>query len=160
MTEKEKFTFELAFRDAWGSATQHNQNIYIKDISDADKIVCKEKIKKFCRDLISCEKKHINFVEKIKTILDFGLKIGAAQKVLSVILKTYWCMGKISEPSYCPLDSRVIRKCNIKNEKGELVKWTYIEDIQEYINYINQIKYTIKPKTLAEWELEFWNSTI
>jgi hypothetical protein len=161
MTEREKFIFELAFRDAWGSATQHNQNIYIhKDISDAGKIVCKENIKTFCSGLISYNKEYIDFIENIKTICDFGLKVGAAQKVLSVILKTYWCMEKISEPSSCPLDSRVIKKCNVKNEKSKLVKWTCIESIQEYMNYINQIKDTIKPKTLADWELEFWNGTI
>jgi len=156
MNEKEKFLFEMMFSGAYKAAVGRNPQGK-KDIN------YQTNVKNICRKLIETyksgtvtPKEHILNIAKIQ---DCGLNPGASQKVLNVLLKLYWCMGQIEMPSHCPVDRLVINNCKIKDKNKQLVKWTQMKTIEEYENIINQIANQKKPKHIAEWELEFWNST-
>lgn len=159
MTEQEKFIFEIFFRTAWMAAVSRTKgnSRYLINIEPEK---CKQEVKDFCRQLVHqsntiTKQQHYKNVEKLN---DIGLEVWAAQKVLSVIMKLYWCIGKITKPEVCPIDRIVLRKgCGIKKN------WTKITDIDSYEDIMEQViikKCDYTDVDLADWELGLWNKVV
>jgi hypothetical protein len=92
--------------------------------------------------------------EKHPDILaDGGMRIGLAQKALNLYLKYLWCLGEISEPPHCPLDSIVLG--HVPGCKD--VCWTRMKTIEEYCDVIAKVKVAAAGRSLAQWELALWN---
>ena len=107
------------------------------------------------------EEQHIRNIEQLakeattnnKNILHKEeFRIGVAQKLLNLYLKYLWVSDKIPEPPHCPFDNIIISKINSKN-----IKWTSLNNIEEYKILIEKARKYSGKKSLAEWELEIWN---
>lgn len=117
---------------------------------------CKKSVKKFCETLVQQSEPITKFqhYNNIEELVKCGLKVWAAQKVLSVIIKLYWCIGKIPQPEVCPIDRIVIiGGCKIPG-----VNWTEINDMQTYMRIFEQVVEISDSKDgVANWELRLWN---
>ena len=151
--EIEQFQFinEQILASSIEAAFQHAK-IYRDDITVTDKeklaFRCKlqehlEAISQGYKDKPITEEQHIDNLTKLKENLttEFnnilfgnGFRIGIAQKALNLYLKYLWCLGKITEPPHCPLNSIIISeiKCNIK--------WTEMDSIEEYKRLVEGAK--------------------
>lgn len=108
------------------------------------------------------EEKHISNIKKLSNELSNKFsyclykgrfRIGNAQKALNLYLKYLWCVGLVETPLHFPIDSIVLSKISeCKN-----IRWTTMDDINEYRKIINAAKKYAKDKSIAEWELENWN---
>jgi len=83
-------------------------------------------------------------------------RIGSAQKGLNLYLKYLWCAGEIIAPPHCPIDGGLIVKLGSAFRGNS---WTQIDDIEQYKKVIAaaQNKGKKEAKSLAEWELHYWN---
>jgi hypothetical protein len=110
------------------------------------------------------EEKHVENIERLADKLsakhadilaEGGMRIGLAQKALNLYLKYLWCLGEIPKPPHCPIDSIVLSK--VPGCKD--VRWTRIEEIEEYRRIIASAKdeARFKGQSLAQWELTIYN---
>ncbi|MCK9400945.1 MAG: hypothetical protein M0Q51_13265 [Bacteroidales bacterium] len=85
-------------------------------------------------------------------------RIGISQKIINLFLKYMWAIGKIDMPFHCPIDNIVKSKLQKEVNGHSLKDWTEIDDIKEYLKYIEIIRLkSIESKiTIAQWELENW----
>ena len=150
MTEIDKFIFEMAFRNAWGPAKSRTKN-NSRYRDEFEHETCTKLVKEFCKKLVQQNKiiTKCDHYKNIQTLYAYGLKIWAAQKVLSVIIKMYWCMGKLPRPEVCPIDRLVMRHGKFD------VNWTQIEDIDEYKRIMDKL--IADNENIADWELQLWN---
>ena len=103
-------------------------------------------IKKFADEIT---KKH-------KEILQDGcFRIGRAQKLLNLYLKFQWVLGWIPEPPHCPFDYKIITK-----ELDSNISWTKMDKIADYKLLVEKAESKAKKQhlSIAEWELQAWNS--
>lgn len=86
--------------------------------------------------------------------LDKGrFRIGSAQKALNLFLKYRWCLGEIHMPPHCPFDNRIIGEL-----KGcDKIKWTSLDDIEDYKKLIHATLCKADDKGIALWELATYN---
>lgn len=80
-----------------------------------------------------------------------GFRLSHAQKSLSVVLKHFWCMGRIAEPPACPIDRVILRSVSV----GPLQPWTRVNSLQEHREMFGRVLAAADAagKTVAEWEL-------
>jgi hypothetical protein len=83
-------------------------------------------------------------------------RLGIAQKALNLYLKYLWCAGFIQAPPHCPFDSIVIRY--LHNCKD--LKWTLIDNFENYKKLVNAARRKADGKSIAEWELEIWLNSV
>lgn len=79
-------------------------------------------------------------------------RIGNAQKVLNLYLKYLWCSDLVHTPPHCPLDYKILDKGGVKG-----VKWTTLDSIEVYKEWIARIREKTGAANLSEWELGEWN---
>jgi hypothetical protein len=98
---------------------------------------------------------------------DNRLKIGVAQKMISLYLKYLWLLeDKDKKPLFAVLDRGIMKKAHIKNPPN----WTKLNCITEYKRVVLDIECFVKsqkPKKTgekftdgAEWEAEKWDDEI
>ncbi|OGY63626.1 MAG: hypothetical protein A3I89_00215 [Candidatus Harrisonbacteria bacterium RIFCSPLOWO2_02_FULL_41_11] len=135
----------------------------------------REPIKKYLRDELW--KLSIKYSQKIKgnnhikTIEDFknqankkfsgklagsGFTFGRAQKLVNLYLKYMWVCEYIKEPPHCPIDSSIIKKLGRELHKLSFLKMNK----DEYKKVISKIEKKKGNQSIAEWELNIFNSTI
>ena len=161
-----------------GLSTRSDKHpVYEKHVSE-DK---KEEFKKFKDDVKKklekykkiYEKGEISSEEHIKNIMEFAkeltekhhkilhnnkFRIGIAQKLLNLYLKYLWVLGRIDEPPHCPFDNKIITKLSKESKVIEdmRIRWTCLDNIEDYKKLVKEAVNLVKPLSLAEWELEFW----
>ena len=139
--------------------------VYVEDIYEQDKqpfvIAFHDKLKSLkekYQETVS-EKDHIKNIiqfqdeltEEFPTILrNERMRLGTAQKAVNLYLKFLWCLGDIKMPPHCPIDGKVL------TEIGANVRWTELDDVEEYRGIIDLIRIEAGNQSIAEWELEFW----
>jgi hypothetical protein len=64
---------------------------------------------------------------------DSKLRLGAAQKLLSLHLKHLWAMGLIAEPPLCPFDGIIIQQLGLTH------RWTRLDSIKEFKELITAV---------------------
>jgi hypothetical protein len=174
MTENQKkFIIQTFLSNTQCSSFQHGK-VYAKNLSKEDKRLFEENkpdfVKAFHARLESLkdtynqevsEEDHIKNIEKFReglsrdfpTILNGGrMRFGIAQKAVNLYLKFLWCLGDIEEPPHCTIDGIVLTGVKSK------IKWTELDCLEEYKGIIELIKTKAGNKSIAEWELEFWQS--
>lgn len=167
MTEnQENFILQIILSNTQGSSFQRAY-VYVEDIPERNKRefvrAFRDKLKsleKIYRQKVS-EKDHIENIEKFKDGLSKGfsavlrgkkMRLGPAQKAVNLYLKFLWCLGYIKEPPHCPIDGIVLTKVKSK------IKWTKLDDVEEYRNIIDLIKKEAGKQSIAKWELDLWQS--
>ena len=166
--EQEKFIVQTILSNTQSSSFQRGC-VYVKKISKRDKrklvIAFHEKLRsleKIYRKEVF-EKDHIENIEKFKDGLskEFPavlrgkkMRFGPAQKAVNLYLKFLWCRGYIEMPPHCPIDGIVLTKV------GSNIKWTELDDVEEYKKIIELIRARAKAgkQSIAEWELDLWQS--
>ena len=152
---------------SWGGASQR-ANIFPNGIDEKDRrafrIEIKKTIFKIFDEFDTTEKisedllieKILHLVKKFNN-QKFNFNVGHSQKLITLLLKYYWCLGWLNnEPPHCPLDRIVLTEANIK-EDGKTPSWTKMDSIEEYKKYIQKIKKVVGSKSIALWELEVFN---
>jgi predicted house-cleaning noncanonical NTP pyrophosphatase (MazG superfamily) len=84
-------------------------------------------------------------------------RIGNAQKALNLFLKYLWCLEEIPPPPHCPFDFGIINKFKRTLPPGVPTKWTELDRIEHYREYVNAARTLAHPHSLAKWELEIYN---
>lgn len=106
------------------------------------------------RHIKNIEKLSTDITKKYRDILHRNkFRIGITQKLLNLYLKYLWSIDKIPMPPHCPFDKNIISKMNILN-----INWTSLNNIKDYKLLVKQAKKHAGTKSLAEWELEIWNT--
>jgi len=166
MKLKQTFLHNEIWLLTFGGAFQR-ANIYKPNVSELKRNAFRLALKNFVTELIIHQYKEpvvefshmlniegiVAFSENWSQILNEGkLNIGVSQKLLNLALKYYWCLGGIAEPPHCPLD-RIIQQKGLKSK--HIVNWTSLDDMDEYLRIMHQIKQvaTEKGQSIAEWEL-------
>lgn len=97
--------------------------------------------------------------ERFKPVLhQERFRIGVSQKIINLFLKYMWSLGEIPEPCHCPVDGIIKDKIQQKMSGVELVDWTRLDDLFDYLKYIDIIRqFSISENmSIARWELENW----
>lgn len=148
----------------FGGAFQRN-TIYKKGVGEKERKAFRESLQIYVEDNILPtykntldDKKHSAMILAItkhatlhKDILNSdALNVGAAQKLINLLLKYYWCLGWLSEPPHFPVDSRIQKCIPGKSRKS----WTAINTLSDYQSIIDCVKEQLKDgESLAEWGL-------
>lgn len=128
MCTREEFCNGLYFASAWRDMIQH-QAIYSKTVDDKDKDSAKKEIRGYLENnvlIIYKENfiafsKHVELIEQLQNYISTikntnceyifnNFTFGHAQKLLNMILKYFWCAGKMDNyktviPPSFPIDS-------------------------------------------------------
>lgn len=166
-TEKQQFVCGEVFVAAWGASVQHASLYNAKPKTKArdafrakiERHIFSEIIPQYLASQFD-EEAHIANIAKLcefgsakgrGLLRRRGYKFGVAQKLLNLLLKYLWCLGRIPEPPHCPVDSIIIGKTRLKGT----VKWTKIVSHAEYRKVIAVIKEVADEKglSIAQWEL-------
>jgi hypothetical protein len=157
----------LTFSGAFGT---RSKKVYKSNSTNEQKGEFKNYVKEYIGNLIdnkfyaSVEVKSENHIENLVRFCDdvskkFGnildeerLRIGIGQKIFNLYLKYLWCLDKIAVPPHCPFDGYVIKKL------GSKVVWTETDKIEDYKELIDLASEKACNKSIAEWELEWFNS--
>lgn len=153
---------------AWAASVQR-ANPYIKSETRSDRQVKEFRAELFCfvNNLIphyirGCdEETHVRNIESLVTyanvvgvdlLPDHGYTWGIAQKFVNMVLKSLWCLGQISEPPHCPIDSIIIKL------SGGTTNWTSIRSAEQYLREIEAIRLLADEvhMSLACWELIYY----
>jgi hypothetical protein len=85
-----------------------------------------------------------------------SLKLGIAQKMVSLYLKYRWLLGAAEKkPLFAVLDRGIIRSAEIPNPPN----WTQINDRKEYLRAVNAVEDFTKNSGYDDgpsWEAETW----
>ncbi len=93
-------------------------------------------------------------------------RIGISQKIINLLLKYYWSMGKINTPPHCPYDG-IIKAYACGADYRDIVNgnnlpnWTDLDDINAYkdtMKILTQIAKRDVFDSLAKWELQKFNN--
>ncbi len=162
---QEEFIKDAFFRSAWLDTSQHVK-IYKKEADENTKKQFRAFLKERSYEIVKAyqdkdekidHSKHLKFLQKFfndvkksefKDKIDFSF--GRAQKLVNVLLKYYWCAGKLKqEPAHMPLDRYIL------NALGQKDKWTDMKE-KAYPEYIKIAREKAEPEgiSLAEWELK------
>ena len=152
---------------------------YSKNISASDKRYIREYWKSLLTDFYEKHKQRnvsreefLGYVDIIKESMnsrfpdkfqcntegyDNEFRLAHAQKSLSVFLKHLWCMGKMKEPPFCPIDGIILN--DVLNKKGA---WTKLNDKKKYCEYIKFVDDAANGNNIsvAEWEYTNWNKAV
>jgi hypothetical protein len=97
--------------------------------------------------------------EKFKPVLfQERFRIGVSQKIINLFLKYMWSLNEIPEPCHCPVDGIIKDKIQRKMLGIELVDWTQMDDMFDYMKYIDVIRQfsVFENRSIAQWELNNW----
>ena len=100
-----------------------------------------------------------NITKEFKPILHQGrFRIGVSQKIINLFLKYMWSMGEIPEPCHCPMDGIVKSQIQKRLGKTLLTDWTQMDNMTEYIDYVEAILNIAdeEKRSIAEWEFLNW----
>jgi len=98
--------------------------------------------------------------QKFESILHKGrFRIGISQKLINLFIKYMWSIGELDEPIHCPIDGIIKRQIEKNIGKTNLIDWTKLDSIEDYMEYITSISFIAKKQNLsvAVWELTNWN---
>ncbi len=84
-----------------------------------------------------------------EVLVEGRFRIGIAQKVLNLYLKYLWCIGKVSTPPHCPFDAYIIGEL-----PGVSDKWTRMDSLERYREWVSAAKEKAGATSLARWEIE------
>ena len=163
----------IVFRLSIHGAFQHN-SVYCKKLSKKENKTFKDYLRKQLSKRLSLilakpnysDQNHyrsiINFSEKVSSkfssFLNKGeFNIGTAQKLLNLYWKGNWVFKKgISSPIHCPFDGIIIGKLP---KHVRYIRWTKMNDIEEYKLLVAAAKEKSKGKNLGQWELITYNQS-
>jgi len=93
-----------------------------------------------------------------KILFKNRFRIGICQKIINLFLKYAWSTGKIDMPFHCPIDNIIKTKIEKRVQEKSLIDWTEMDDIKEYLDYIETLKLISQESkmSLAEWEINNW----
>lgn len=152
---------------------------YSKNISASDKRYIREYWKSLLTDFYEkhkqgnvSKKEFFSYVDYIKQSMnskfpdkfkcntkgyDKMFRLAHAQKSLSVFLKHLWCMGKMKEPPFCPIDGIILH--DVLKKEGI---WTKLNDDETYKQYIDYVVNAANNSNMsvAEWEYNNWNKAV
>ena len=163
---QEEFIKDAFFRSAWLDTSQHVK-IYEKEADENTKKQFRAFLKERSYEIVKLYqdkdekidhqellvKFHKEVTEKSEFKGKIKFKFGRAQKLINVLLKYYWCAGKLKqEPAHMPLDRYILKELDIKD-----VAWTQMDD-KKYEVYIKIAREKAKGMSLAEWELKTFTS--
>ena len=166
---KQDFLIEEIWMLTFGGAFQHS-GIYKANTKEKERTYFRTMLRGYlehtilenCKTKIIDDVTHLNNIKTIcnytssfKEVLKAPINIGISQKLLNLVLKYYWCLDILPEPPHCPVD-RIIQQ---KIYKQPLVNWTQLDNIDLYMQIINDIQVLAKKDNLsiAQWELENFN---
>lgn len=163
MTPQQLFILDELWILAWGASVQRAK-VFVD--GEKDTKVFRATIKRFVRDNLldhyksGCDEgQHYRNIGDLvafasrtspELLRDGSYRYGAAQKVLNLLLKYYWCLGHIPEPPHCPVDRIVIQHTHLRGK----VNWTDIRTEGKYREVIEAIRQVAGHKSLARWELD------
>ncbi len=162
---QEEFIKDAFFRSAWLDTSQHVK-IYKKEADENTKKQFRAFLKERSYEIVKLYqdkdekidhqellvKFHKEVTEKSEFKGKIKFKFGRAQKLINVLLKYYWCAGKLKqEPAHMPLDRYIL------NALGKKDKWTDMEE-EAYKECIDEAREKAKGMSLAEWELKTFTS--
>ena len=162
---QEEFIKDAFFRSAWLDTSQHVK-IYEKEADENTKKQFRAFLKERSYEIVKLyqdkdekidhQERLVKFHEDVTANPDFEGKIvfsfGRAQKLINVLLKYYWCAGKLKqEPAHMPLDRYILK------ELGKKDKWTDMGKVA-YKKCIAEAREKAKGMSLAEWELKTFTS--
>jgi hypothetical protein len=142
----------------YADGTQENQRAKFRETLESELRSLSQKYK-----YAVTEEQHLqhitNLAQKLtdsyrEILKDGSFRIGAAQKALNLYLKYLWCVGQIKEPPHCPIDAQILE--NSRKLKGK--SWTKLSTIEEYKEWVEDLRQTAASKSLAQWELENWKA--
>lgn len=161
---QKKFLEQEMWLLSFNAAFQRNK-IYNKEATDRKRKEFREELKGYISNNILplyknsvSEEQHKAFLISIVDVSKYHspilingqISIGTAQKLLNLILKYFWCLGRIKEPIHFPIDNIIQKHIPVKIRR----KWTEICSLEEYMSVINSAKAQLsKGETLAKWEL-------
>lgn len=182
MSRKEMLKFlnyEILSFTIKASITRGNKEVYRANISenkrDDFRKFLKDKLLSYARmyrDRYVDSEQHIRNIQNLadevtsrhKSILrEKRFNIGRAQKLLNLYLKYLWTVGKMDNwktkmPPHCPFDYKVVN--HLRKIDPSLKNWTELVSVRDYKNYLRAAEEILKKskhKSLAEWELDFYN---
>ena len=129
---------DIALKEDWLDALVKAGGRYKKTVSENAHIQVIESIAH------SLSKNHGRVLRRGK------MRIGTSQKALNLYLKYLWCLGEISCPLHCPLDSIVLRAAGISGS------WTQLDSVAKYKEWIARCKNKAASEPLSHWELDVW----
>lgn len=153
--------FYLTIMGAFG-----RNNIYKDNVIEKDKKQFREYIKSLLESLEDeyknevAKDKHLANLDKLKRSIENKgkntfkkslISFGTVQKLLNLYLKYLWCIGLIHKPPNCPIDKTIL------DNIGYDINWTKM-DRKQYRNAIKKIDLKKGERSIAEWELNFWNN--
>jgi hypothetical protein len=172
LTPKQRYVFDQALILAWAASVQRAKlyrakALREKQVSQAFRSAVLQfvegqllsKYESGCAEQEHVENigRLVRFANKMgKGILGpSGYKFGVAQKLLNVVLKHLWCLGRISEPPHCPVDRIVLDSTSLRGK----LNWTQITSAKQYRRAIAAARVTAKAdgRSLAEWELKIYS---
>lgn len=164
MNNKQEFLLEEFWMLSWNASVQRT-NLYREATSEEDRKNFRRDVINYCTSKIIpmysqkvTEDQHLVNIQSITTdaskfatslVLEYGYKIGVAQKLLNLQLKYLWCSNLIPTPPHCPVDRIVLSQTSLKDK----MNWTQIVSLSEYVEAIRAIKLVAGKQSLAEWEL-------
>jgi hypothetical protein len=158
------FLHEEALSAAVAAAFMHG-SIYEKSCPDSDRLRVREGLKVLLLELGVTygtkieDEDHVKNIESLadamtadypECLRENRFRIGIAQKALNLYLKYLWCHGEIPTPPHCPFDSAIIGLLPPKVRKP----YIKVDDINDYVAWVEETKELAKGKPLAVWELE------
>lgn len=102
----------------------------------------------------------INLSNKLSTkfsscLREGRINIGTTQKILNLYWKMVWVFQKnIPPPIHCPFDGIIIRRLN---KSVRQLRWTKIDDINDYKLLVAAAREKSNGNNLGEWELVEYN---
>ena len=81
-----------------------------------------------------------------------GFRIAHSQKSLSLLLKHYWCHGKVQEPPVCPVDRLILTTADAPYN---LRTWTTVNTMEKYRAQLASLDAAASAagQSVAVWEL-------
>lgn len=167
MDQKTKYLLnrveDITFRGALGRARTYSDKA-TKDQKEDFRVALVRKLENLApmyktpvsedRHILNITNLSNNLSKSFGTTLHGGrFRIGSAQKALNLYLKLLWCLGIVDEPPHCPFDSIVAAKLRLT------LKWTQLDDIEEYRSLVAETKKIVEPQSIAQWELETFNAS-
>lgn len=67
-----------------------------------------------------------------------GFRVAHSQKSLSLLLKHYWCHGRIEEPPVCPVDRIILGIAKAPYAKRGWMTANTLDTYREQIGYLEQ----------------------
>lgn len=114
---------------------------------------------KYKNETVYCEA-IISFANKVsahnENILNSGrFRIGSTQKLMNLFWKFCWIyIPEFPKPLHCPFDGIVL--ASIMKLDNEENRWTKVDDIETYNNWVLRAKYLAdkETKSIAVWEAD------